>query len=441
MSEQQPTVSSFRVEKGKAKFSPVIAGDRKKPTQTAVPKTTLEVVQESPKRLDRKESAAAVASPAKELEPEAAPSPKVSVKVATTIQTVQSRREYGRTVIKAPTAVKKQTVKTAAALTEPVEVVRKPLFYYLKDRKEGTRMSTAGAPKPVAVASAATSGRNTPRPPSTVPSRSVSTVVAPQVRIVKGEIVVDEEATVVKPADDLDNQVLMDIVHDTGRHLTSHAFVKMGGPNRWKADETAKFYDALSMCGTDFSLMSMLFPNKTREQIKGKFRVEERTNPKKVETFLKKKTKFDTAWMDRVQNEKTEETAAQESKRGRPRQEFEGSPVPIPSIMSTPSRRSSLAGSLTGSPTKTRKTEPTSPTKMTKEHKTPAKETVTSPVKDTATSPTRSPRRKDLTTPAKSSPLKPVASPTKSSPRMRPVSKVQLSPEKTSPLRKSSRNK
>lgn len=440
MSEQQPTVSSFRVEKGKAKFSPVIAGDRKKPTQTAVPKTTLEVVQESPKRVDRRESAAAAASPAKELELEAAPSPKVSVKVATTIQTVQSRREHGRTVIKAPTAVKKQTVKTAAALTEPAEVAKKPLFYYLKDRKEGTRMSTAGEPKP-ATASAATSGRNTPRPPSTVPSRSVSTVVAPQVRIVKGEIVVDEEATVVKPADDLDNQVLMDIVHDTGRHLTSHAFVKMGGPNRWKAEETAKFYDALSMCGTDFSLMSMLFPNKTREQIKGKFRVEERSNPKKIETFLKKRTKFDTAWMDRVQNEKTEETAAQESKRGRPRQEFEGSPVPIPSIMSTPSRRSSLAGSLTGSPTKTRKIEPTSPTKTkspTKEQKTPTKEMEHKiPSKEIAT---RSPRRKDLSTPAKSSPLKP-AGPTKSSPRMRPVSKVQLSPEKNSPLRKSTRNK
>lgn len=266
----------------------------------------------------------------------------------TSIEGVQARREHGRAaaataVSRAATMAEKAAQKkvSAAGLTNAAEQTKvRPLFYYLKDNKEGIPMSTVGGdstPMPTA------SGRATPRPSgaASVPSRSVSTIMAPQVRVVGGEIVVDEESALMKPADASAADMHMDIVHDTGRHLTSHAFVKTIGSNRWNAQETSQFYSALSMCGTDFSLMSMLFPSKSREQIKGKYRVEERNNPKKVETFLRRKKPFDTGLMERVQKEKEEngETAVSlqpENKRGRPKQEFEGSPVPIPSIMSTP---------------------------------------------------------------------------------------------------------
>lgn len=167
--------------------------------------------------------------------------------------------------------------------------------------------------------SADASGRSTPQPSqparSLAPVASVTQVVAPQVRIINGEIVLDEDTLLNTPA--VEGACLpMDVVHDTGRHLTSHAFVTRMGSNRWKKDDTDLFYDALSMCGTDFSLMSMLFPSRTREQLKGKYKIEERCNPARVGKCLRTKKPFDVAWLERVQAS----TKMKESprKRGRP---------------------------------------------------------------------------------------------------------------------------
>lgn len=284
-------------------------------------------------------------------------------------------------------------------------------------------MQNSTATKPSA--SALASGKSTPAP-SNVPSRSVSTVIAPQVRIVGGEIVVDEDTTVMKAEENVNDYSQMDIVHDTGRHLTSHAFVKHSGSNRWTADETKQFYDAVSMCGTDFSLMSMLFPNKTREQIKGKYRIEERNNPKKMELFMRRRVKFDLNWMKRAQQAKEEGEekevvpAAQETKRGRPKQEFEGSPVPIPSIMSTPSRRASLSSPV--SPRVRKSKAPVVPDDEEAEVTTPkAKNTDTTPKK-----------RNALASPVASSPLKAsrTAPTTQGSPRKRKSDTV-ASPRKS----------
>lgn len=83
----------------------------------------------------------------------------------------------------------------------------------------------------------------------------------------------------------------MNVIHEggqSGRHLTSHAFVKGMDSNRWNASQTEEFYTALSVCGTDFTLLSLMIKDKrSREQIKGKFKVEERKNPARVSLALK----------------------------------------------------------------------------------------------------------------------------------------------------------
>lgn len=47
---------------------------------------------------------------------------------------------------------------------------------------------------------------------------------------------------------------------------------------KWTSEETAKFHKALNSFGTDFSLMSKLFPKRTRHELKLKFKREERFN-------------------------------------------------------------------------------------------------------------------------------------------------------------------
>lgn len=295
-----------------------------------------------------------------------------------TIQDIQARRQHRATTTGTSKEEKRQDIKSAAALAEEKGKPTK-LKDFLKDRPIGIPMSSSGTATPAMPSSSA---RATPKTsPKKVTAKSVSKAVAPQVRVVGGEIVVDEDSSLLQPIEEDHLDFPMDIVNDTGRHLTSHAFVKSSGSNRWNAEDTRKFYDALSMCGTDFSLIAVLFPHKTREQIKGKFRVEERSNPKKVETFLKKKVPFDTAWMEKVQKEAEKDapaTPATDGKRGRPKQEFEGTPVSIPSIMSTPSST---------------KRPPLSPIKSPRSDdspKSPSKRQKTSPTRSSPHSPTKS---------------------------------------------------
>ena len=54
----------------------------------------------------------------------------------------------------------------------------------------------------------------------------------------------------------------------------------------WGEEETDRFYEALSMFGTDFFIISTLFPGKTRKMIKAKFVREERLDPPRINDAL-----------------------------------------------------------------------------------------------------------------------------------------------------------
>ena len=62
-------------------------------------------------------------------------------------------------------------------------------------------------------------------------------------------------------------------------------------PTRWSAKETRAFYDALRQCGTDFGLVQMFCVGRTRMQLKRKFKVESRKNPRLVDMALDPKCK------------------------------------------------------------------------------------------------------------------------------------------------------
>ena len=62
---------------------------------------------------------------------------------------------------------------------------------------------------------------------------------------------------------------------------------------RWKKDETDFFYRVLSMCGTDFSMMSKFFPNRTRKMIVNKYHIEEEKNKEKVLECIEKHEPLD----------------------------------------------------------------------------------------------------------------------------------------------------
>ncbi|KAJ3472179.1 hypothetical protein NLG97_g11215 [Lecanicillium saksenae] len=86
--------------------------------------------------------------------------------------------------------------------------------------------------------------------------------------------------------------------NDFTRLITSSSFMntsKLRGPNIWTDDETELFYRGLSMFGTEFQMISHMFPGKQRRHIKLKFNREERYNPARIDAALigEKTTKMD----------------------------------------------------------------------------------------------------------------------------------------------------
>ena len=57
--------------------------------------------------------------------------------------------------------------------------------------------------------------------------------------------------------------------------------------------ETAKFYKALSMIGTDFTMIQRLFSHRNRDEIKRKFKREEKLNQALIDKILSKTAEID----------------------------------------------------------------------------------------------------------------------------------------------------
>ena len=68
---------------------------------------------------------------------------------------------------------------------------------------------------------------------------------------------------------------------------TSHSFKSRGFSQKWKEKDTKLFFKALSVFGTDFSMVALLFRGRDRSQLINKYHKEERDNPSRVELALK----------------------------------------------------------------------------------------------------------------------------------------------------------
>jgi len=119
--------------------------------------------------------------------------------------------------------------------------------------------------------------------------------IAPQLMINEdGQVVIDESSlTIKKKVDDTllkSSKVLYEDSLTFGNHLRR----KNSRGKRWKIDETLRFYKALSQIGTDFTLMSQAFGKFTRNELKKKFKQEERVNCDLVDRALANRLPLNT---------------------------------------------------------------------------------------------------------------------------------------------------
>ncbi|KAJ9589312.1 hypothetical protein L9F63_017471, partial [Diploptera punctata] len=128
---------------------------------------------------------------------------------------------------------------------------------------------------------------------------------APQVKVgPDGQIILDEKSLVIettgtkKSREDLANSA---VIVDYGNGSTGYGTYskKNKKSKEWSKEETLKFYRALNMVGTDFSLMKSIFPKRTRRDLKTKYKKEDRLNRYLVEKALLNPLTFDLTELEK----------------------------------------------------------------------------------------------------------------------------------------------
>ena len=144
---------------------------------------------------------------------------------------------------------------------------------------------------------------------------STATAAGPQFQIVDGQIVLDASSLQVdRHARAVEEAGNMEVVEENEftRRINSSTYLRRKRkPQQWTDEETDEFYRLLRMFGTDFETISRMMPGKDRSNIIGKFRREDKMNPKLITAALTgpKTSAIDINEYQRLAGERLETTA------------------------------------------------------------------------------------------------------------------------------------
>ena len=172
------------------------------------------------------------------------------------------------------------------------------LIYYNPDN--GTEMTSDDLEPSVSVKKTMDLSEKVDDPdadPSNLHTDEEESLPVPQVKVgVNGEIILDESSTMLettaarKAKEDLSNTPV--VVENSNKFTNYGTWSKKRRYSDWSEKETFKFYRALSIVGSDFSMMESMFKKRTRQELKLKFKKEEKVNGPLVDKCLKQKGQF-----------------------------------------------------------------------------------------------------------------------------------------------------
>lgn len=121
---------------------------------------------------------------------------------------------------------------------------------------------------------------------------------AVQTRIVDGKIVLDEQSLYANYRDDEQQereQRHWEVIDERegDQFVNSASRSKQRRTQRWTAEETERFFQAISQWGTDFEMITRLFPRRTRREIKAKWTKESRQNPQRLDAAFHRRVAVD----------------------------------------------------------------------------------------------------------------------------------------------------
>ena len=157
-------------------------------------------------------------------------------------------------------------------------------------------------------------------------------VPCPQVKLgANGEIILDDTSLVLettdakKAKDFLDNSPVAIIESGKTTATNYGTWSRKRKHVDWSEKETLRFYKALSIVGSDFSMMESIFKKRTRQELKLKFKKEERLNGKMVDKCLRERgmyTELEGVMEDSEQDSDVEERGRKKIAKKRPRRRY-----------------------------------------------------------------------------------------------------------------------
>ncbi|KAH1006331.1 transcription factor TFIIIB component B'' homolog [Dendroctonus ponderosae] len=157
-----------------------------------------------------------------------------------------------------------------------------------------------------------------PAAPEAEENEPESSLPVPQIKIgPSGEIILDEQSVVMENTQvaKQKEQIQKSKIVDGDSTATYGIYKKVARSLPWSQKETVRFYKALNLIGTDFTLMATLFPTRSRRELKIKFKKEEKNNIQLVERAIKDPCSYNFADLKReVEVEREEEAILQKIK-------------------------------------------------------------------------------------------------------------------------------
>jgi len=142
------------------------------------------------------------------------------------------------------------------------------------------------------------------------PEKEDAAISVPQVKVgPNGEIILDESSLQVETTDQKKAKILLSdapVVVENNQSTSNYgSWSKKRRHFDWSDKETIKFYKALSIVGSDFSMMESVFKNRSRQELKLKFKKEERNNGKIIDKCLRERGMYTD--LDALMKESEEE--------------------------------------------------------------------------------------------------------------------------------------
>ncbi|KAI9595062.1 hypothetical protein BDF19DRAFT_443325 [Syncephalis fuscata] len=121
------------------------------------------------------------------------------------------------------------------------------------------------------------------------PPVAMNMLERPQMKLVDGKMVLDEESLVVQHADLHGGAIVpLERVEESQhlRYVTCATYSKRNPTVKWSEEKTQLFYEGLAKYGTDFEMIASLFPDRNRRHIKNKYKREDAEHPERINDAL-----------------------------------------------------------------------------------------------------------------------------------------------------------